>query len=73
MAHSNIIIQRGSRYIAVADYGCRGGIGRQGYWCADKKGGWGVSSKNAYAAIDQCVMPITYRSIKKAREALEAY
>jgi hypothetical protein len=63
-----IVIKRGSRYIPVVYYGNEGGIGRKGYWCADRQGGWGVSSLSENKAIDQCASPATYRSRKKAIE-----
>lgn len=54
-----IAVKVGRRWAAVLDYG-QAGTGRQGCWCEDAAGGWGVSRLDPTTAVRECVRSRLY-------------
>jgi hypothetical protein len=62
-------VRVGSRWAAVVDYGQQGGTGsRQGCWCEDAAGGWGIGS-TPEGSVAACSKPVLYASRMAALEA----
>ena len=63
-------VKVGSRWTAVVEYCHHGGSGcRQGYWCSDQLGGWGVSDRGPDEAVAQTGEPVLFRSKRAALRA----
>jgi len=66
-----------AQWAVLLDYGDgRGASGlestRQGWWCQDRDGGFGVGY-TAAKAIDGCTRPVTYRTRRAAIDAAEVW
>lgn len=65
-----VIIKSGRRFAVVTDYGTDTALGkRQGFWCADRAGGWGTG-RSAQAAVSACVQPVVYAARRDALESV---
>ena len=67
-----IAVRVGSKWAAVVDHGQAGATGtRQGCWCEDAAGGWGVSRSDPERAVKECARPSLYPSRKAAYESVD--
>ena len=66
-------VRVGRHWALVHCHPTTGGIGRQGWWCEDAAGGWGISGEGPARAVEMCIRSVVFRSKKEALESVGVY